>query len=175
VALGSDVIEPTADVNHSRRFGGVGRLYGAQGAAHIFASHVVVVGIGGVGSWSAEALARSGVGRITLVDMDHVSESNINRQLHALDSTLGQAKIEAMTARIHAINPDCKVNGIDDFVTPENWQAMTKQIATHWPIDAVIDACDQVTAKTAMAVWALSQKKIIFMAVGAAAANTFGK
>jgi tRNA threonylcarbamoyladenosine dehydratase len=162
-------------IDRARRFGGVGRLYGAQGAAQIFASHVVVIGIGGVGSWSAEALARSGVGRITLIDMDHVSESNINRQLHALDSTLGQAKIEAMKVRIHAINPECMVNTIDDFVTPENWPALASQISMFAPMDAVIDACDQVIAKTAMAAWALQHPKTIFICVGAAGGKQQGE
>jgi tRNA threonylcarbamoyladenosine dehydratase len=84
-------------------------------------SHVLIVGIGGVGSWVAESLARSGVGEMTLVDMDHVAESNINRQIHALESTLGMAKIKAMKERIGQINPHCIVHTVDDFVTPENW------------------------------------------------------
>lgn len=169
------MIESVREVDHARRFGGVSRLYGTLGAAQIFAAHVVVVGVGGVGSWSAEALARSGVGRMTLIDMDHVSESNINRQLHALDSTLGKSKIDAMTERIHAINPSCEVNVVDDFVTSENWLSVVEQIVNHGSIDAVIDACDQVTAKTAMAAWSLSQKKLIFMAVGAAGGKQQGE
>ena len=84
----------TADLE--RRFGGLARLYGAQGAQNIRAAHVVVVGLGGVGSWAAEALARSGVARLTLIDLDHIAESNINRQIHALDNTQGQAKVQAM-------------------------------------------------------------------------------
>ncbi|MDQ8002518.1 MAG: ThiF family adenylyltransferase, partial [Pseudomonadota bacterium] len=80
----------------ARRFGGLERLYGVAGAARIRASHVLVAGIGGVGSWAVEALARSGVGALTLIDLDHIAESNINRQIHALDSTVGQAKVEAM-------------------------------------------------------------------------------
>lgn len=126
------------------------------------AAHVVVVGIGGVGSWAAEALARSGVGKLTLVDMDHVSESNINRQIHALDATLGQSKIEAMQARIASFHPGCDVRGVDDFVTPENWASILPAGAT-----AVIDACDQVQAKTAMAQWARRGKQL-FVSVGAA-------
>lgn len=149
----------------SRSFAGLERLYGVTGAANIRAAHVMVVGIGGVGSWAVEALTRSGVGRITLVDMDHVSESNINRQVHATQSTLGQAKISAMQDRMVLINPDCKVICIDDFVTPENWLTLVPQ-----DIDVVIDACDQVTAKVAMAAWALRQKndKSLFISVGAA-------
>ena len=104
-----------------RRFGSLARLYGVEGAAKIRAAHVVVVGIGGVGSWAAEALARSGVARLTLIDLDHISESNINRQIHALGSTLGQSKVEAMRERISDINPDCQVICIEEFVDAENW------------------------------------------------------
>jgi len=146
----------------NRRFGGMNRLYGASGAARIRHSHVVVVGLGGVGSWTAEALARSAVAQVTLIDMDHVGESNINRQVQALDSTLGMAKVEAMRERIALINPDCKVNVIDTFISPENWLALLPADA-----NAVIDACDQVLAKTAMAQWARESDKV-FIAAGAA-------
>jgi len=146
-----------------RRFGGLERLYGVDGARRIRASHVVVVGIGGVGSWSAEARARSGVSRLTLVDLDHVSESNINRQIHALSTTVGQAKIEAMRDRIALINPECDVRCIDEFVEPGNWP----QLLGSDPVDAVIDACDQIKAKTAMAVWARATGQA-FISVGAA-------
>jgi tRNA threonylcarbamoyladenosine dehydratase len=152
----------TADFDVARRFGGLDRLYGAAGAARIRTSHVMVVGIGGVGSWAVEALARSGVGRITMVDMDHVSESNINRQVHATQSTLGQSKIVAMQHRIALINPDCVVKCIDDFVTPENWLSLVPA-----DIDVVIDACDQVHAKVAMAAWAI-RSKTVYISVGAA-------
>ncbi len=145
-----------------RRFAGLERLYGMQGAARIRAAHVVVVGIGGVGSWTAEALARSGVAELTLVDLDHIAESNINRQIHALSTTVGQAKIEAMRDRIALINPECKVNCIDEFVEPENWLQLMPATA-----DAVIDACDQVKAKTAMAAFARANKQC-FITVGAA-------
>ena len=96
-------LDETADLQ--RRFGGLERLYGVPGAASIRAAHVAVVGIGGVGSWAAEALARSGVGELTLIDLDHIAESNINRQIHALAGTLGQAKVQAMAERIAQINP----------------------------------------------------------------------
>ena len=145
-----------------RRFGGLDRLFGAAAAGTMRRSHVVVVGLGGVGSWAAEALARSGIERITLIDMDHVSESNINRQIQALSTTLGVSKIDAMTQRIALINPNCHVWGIDDFVTPGNWESLVPRDA-----DAVIDACDQVLAKTAMAHWALDTRKL-FITVGAA-------
>jgi len=90
-----------------RRFGGLARLYGVEGAARIRAAHVVVIGIGGVGSWAAEALARSGVAELTLIDLDNVAESNINRQIHALGATVGQAKVDAMAERIADIHPAC--------------------------------------------------------------------
>jgi tRNA threonylcarbamoyladenosine dehydratase len=145
-----------------RRFGGLQRLYGVQGAAHIRAAHVVVVGIGGVGSWTAEALARSGVARLTLIDMDHIAESNVNRQIHALTSTLGRAKALAMQERIAEIHPACQVDVVDDFVGPDNWPALL----TAEP-DALIDACDDAKAKLALAVWA-RQTRTPFVCVGAA-------
>jgi tRNA A37 threonylcarbamoyladenosine dehydratase len=147
----------------ARRFGGLERLYGVSGAARIRASHVVVVGVGGVGSWSVEALARSGVGRLTLIDLDHIAESNINRQIHALDDTVGMAKVQAMRQRIAHINPDCVVNCIEEFVEPANWPRLLNGAE----VDAVIDACDQIKAKTAMAAWALKQH-VVFITVGAA-------
>lgn len=145
-----------------RRFGGLARLYGVAGAQRIRAAHVAVVGVGGVGSWAVEALARSGVGRLTLIDLDHVAESNINRQIHALETTLGQAKVLAMRDRITQINPACQVQCIEEFVEPGNWPALLPA-----GVDAVIDACDQVRAKTAMAAWAL-KNKLVFITVGAA-------
>ena len=149
-------------IHSSRRFGGVLRLYGAAGADAIARAHVAVAGIGGVGSWAAEALARSGVGQITLIDLDHVAESNINSQIHATDATLGQAKVLAMQARIAAFHPQCRVHTVDDFVDADNWPALLPE-----PVDAVIDACDHMAAKTAMAAWARAQKSL-FITVGAA-------
>ncbi len=111
----------------ARRFGGMQRLFGVASAARICAAHVAVVGIGGVGSWSAEALARSGVGHLTLIDLDHVAESNINRQVHALNDTIGQAKVQAMRERIARINPACVVTGIEEFVDADNWPALLPQ------------------------------------------------
>ncbi|MDH5205628.1 MAG: tRNA threonylcarbamoyladenosine dehydratase [Hylemonella sp.] len=145
-----------------RRFGGLARLYGVDGAQRIRDAHVAVVGVGGVGSWAAEALARSGVSQLTLIDLDHVAESNINRQIHALEPTLGQAKVLAMRDRIALINPQCRVHCIEEFVEPGNWPGLLPA-----DVDAVIDACDQVKAKTAMAAWAMRERKI-FISVGAA-------
>jgi tRNA A37 threonylcarbamoyladenosine dehydratase len=152
----------------ARRFGGLERLYGVAGATAIRSSHVIVVGIGGVGSWAVEALARSGVGRLTLIDLDHIAESNINRQIHALDATLGQAKVEAMRERIAQIHPSCQVLALDDFVAPDNWQRLLAQLqAAHGAPAVVIDACDQVSAKVAMAAWACDTKAA-FITAGAA-------
>ena len=146
-----------------RRFGGLERLYGVDGAQRIRDAHVVVVGVGGVGSWTAEALVRSGVGQLTLVDLDHVAESNINRQIHAVSTTVGQAKVLAMRDRIALINPGCVVHCIEDFVEPENWPELLGGVK----VSAVVDACDQVRAKTAMAAWALANKQLL-ISVGAA-------
>ena len=160
--LAKPSLDADAAADAQRRFGGLQRLYGLNGAQQIRASHVVVVGIGGVGSWAAEALARSGVGRLTLIDMDHIAPSNINRQIHALTPTIGQAKVLAMQERIASIHPSCQVIAVDDFVTPENWPGLL----TH-PVDAVIDACDQMSAKLAMAQWARKTGQC-FITVGAA-------
>lgn len=130
----------------SRRFGGIARLYGEQALARLATAHIGVIGIGGVGSWAAEALARSGIGRLTLIDLDHVAESNLNRQIHAVESTLGQAKVLAMKDRIAMINPACEVTTIEEFVAPDN-------VADILPgCDAVVDAIDQVRAKAALIV-----------------------
>ena len=135
-------VKPSPD--YERRFGGVERLYGTGALARANAAHVVVVGIGGVGSWAAEALARSGIGRLTLIDLDHVAESNINRQVHALDLTLGAAKVLAMRERILAINPACVVTPIEEFIDERNPPALIPAC------DAVIDAIDHVRAKAAL-------------------------
>jgi tRNA A37 threonylcarbamoyladenosine dehydratase len=153
----------TADLE--RRFGGLGRLYGNAGAKKIRAAHVVVVGLGGVGSWAAEALARSGVARLTLIDLDHIAESNINRQIHALSGTLGMSKVEAMRERIGGINPGCEVLCVEEFVDAANWPAIARLEAAGTV--SVIDACDQVRAKTAMAAWAM-KNRANFISVGAA-------
>jgi molybdopterin/thiamine biosynthesis adenylyltransferase len=150
------------DPDLARRFGGLERLYGVMGARQIRQAHVAVVGIGGVGSWTVEALARSGISRLTLIDLDHVSESNINRQIHALDTTLGQSKVLAMKERIAHINPHCRVTCVEEFVDSKNWPSIL-----NGPVDAVIDACDQVIAKTVMSAWAL-QHTSLFISVGAA-------
>jgi len=136
--------------DYERRFSGVRRLYGQQGLAKLQAAHVCVIGIGGVGSWAVEALARSAVGKITLIDLDNIAESNVNRQLHAIDGAFGMAKVSAMAQRIKAINPACVVTEIEDFVTPEN---VAQMLGAHAEIsfDAVLDAIDDAKAKVAIA------------------------
>lgn len=145
-----------------QRFAGIARLYGRQGAERLAAAHVAVVGIGGVGSWAAEALARSGVGEISLFDLDDVCVSNSNRQLHALDSTVGQPKVDVMAARIRAINPACVVHAVADFVTRET---MAEYITEH--LDAVIDCIDSVNAKAALISWC-KRRKIQVITTGGA-------
>jgi tRNA A37 threonylcarbamoyladenosine dehydratase len=110
----------TTDLDVERRLGGVSRLYGEDGLLALKKAHVVVIGIGGVGSWAAEALVRSAVGEVTLIDFDHVSLSNTNRQLLALDGEYGKSKVEVMQERLMRINPDCKIHTVDDFLKPEN-------------------------------------------------------
>ncbi|GAB4090536.1 tRNA threonylcarbamoyladenosine dehydratase [Hydrogenophaga soli] len=156
------------DVDRERRFGGLRRLWGDAGAQACAAAHVVVVGIGGVGSWAAEALARSGVGALTLIDLDNVAESNINRQIHATADTLGMAKVQAMAERISSYHPGCRVHGVEDFLTAENIHTLLADVQrVAGPVDAVLDACDQVKAKVAMAAWA-RQSKVEHVTVGAA-------
>lgn len=139
------VDDPEDGPDPSRAFAGVGRLLGDVRARALADAHAVVIGLGGVGSWAAEALARSGVGRLTLIDMDHVAESNLNRQVLALHSTVGASKIQVMADRIRDINPDCQVDLVDEFVT-------TRNVADVIPADAdaVIDAIDQNIVKAAV-------------------------
>lgn len=138
--------------DYERRFTGVRRLYGAEGLAKLEATHVCVVGIGGVGSWAVEALARSAVGKITLIDLDNIAESNVNRQLHAIDGAFGLAKVTAMAQRIHAINPRCQVHEIETFLTPENVAEMLSA-----GFNVVLDAIDDAKAKVAIAAFCKQQ------------------
>lgn len=134
-----------SDIDAERRFGGLARLYGPEAPARLRNAHVAVAGLGGVGSWTAEALARCGVGALTLIDLDHIAESNVNRQIHALTSTVGQSKVDAMAERILAINPDCLLTRVDDFVSPENVGEVLAATYT-----AIVDCTDQSAAKIAM-------------------------
>jgi tRNA threonylcarbamoyladenosine dehydratase len=151
-----------AEADLERRFGALRRLYGDAGYARLRTLRVAIIGLGGVGSWAAEALARSGVAGLVLVDFDHVAESNINRQVQALGSTVGQAKGAALRHRVADIHPGCSVQVVDEFATAENWPGL---LPGH--VDAVIDACDQVSAKRALAAWAL-HSGTTFVTVGAA-------
>jgi tRNA A37 threonylcarbamoyladenosine dehydratase len=150
-----------------RRFGGLRRLYGDAGYARLRAARVAVVGLGGVGSWVVEALARSGVAELTLIDLDHIAESNVNRQVQALGATLGKAKALALAERVADIHPGCAVHAVEEFVGPDNWPTLLPH-----PVDAVIDACDQMRAKQTLAAWAWRQHQlgehIAFVCVGAA-------
>lgn len=154
----------------ARRFGGINRLYGALALERLAQSHAIVIGIGGVGSWAAEALARSGIGRLTLVDLDHVAESNFNRQLHALEATRGQAKVIAMAERIAQINPQCQVVCEDDFLAPDN----VGEIIGTDPQTLVLDAIDQVAAKVALIAWCKRHKQTV-VTCGAAGGKLRGE
>ncbi|MDQ6627456.1 MAG: tRNA threonylcarbamoyladenosine dehydratase [Pseudomonadota bacterium] len=140
-----------ADADLERRFGGLRRLYGDTAYRRIRAARIAVVGVGGVGSWTAEALARSGVAEITLIDLDQVGESNVNRQVQALGSTLGMAKVDALRIRIADIHPGCMVHAVEAFVDASNWPSLLQT-----PVDSVVDACDQLIAKAVLSAWALS-------------------
>lgn len=149
-----------------RRFGGVERLYGKKALTNFKNTHIIVIGIGGVGSWAVEALARNAVGKLTLIDMDVVAESNINRQLPALTSTLGKNKIDIMADRIYEINPDCKVTLIDDFITQDNLTALLDE-GINDPIDFVIDCIDSSRVKAALISWCKRRKTKIITLGGA--------
>ena len=136
-----------------QRFGGISRLYGRPAAQRFANAHFCVVGIGGVGSWAAESLARTGIGKITLIDMDDVCLTNINRQIHALNGSVGIPKIEVMAERIRAINPECEVRCIDDFVTPDNIALLFSE-----PFDYVIDAIDSIRPKAALVAYCRRNK-----------------
>ncbi|AKR43907.1 ThiF family adenylyltransferase [Methylophilus sp. TWE2] len=150
------------NIDDHRRFSGVRRLYGEQGLANLQQAHVLVIGIGGVGSWTVEALARNAVGKLTLVDLDNVAESNVNRQIHALEENLGKAKVTAMRERIAAINPQCEVIEVEDFVTPDN----LPQVLASLP-DIVVDCMDDTKAKIALAAYC-KQHKLPLVMVGSA-------
>jgi len=163
------VADAALDADLERRFGGLRRLHGDVAYARLRAARVAVVGLGGVGSWAAEALARSGVAALTLIDLDHVAESNVNRQVQATSATLGQSKVQALAERIAQIHPGCAVHRVEEFVDASNWPALLAA-----PVDAVIDACDQLRAKVALAAWALASGST-FVCVGAAGGKQRGE
>ena len=149
-----------------QRFGGIGRLYTPEGLAKLRQSHICVIGIGGVGSWAVEALARSGIGKITMIDMDDICVTNINRQIHALTSTVATLKTEAMKTRIAEINPECQVEIIDDFISPDNLADYLNR-----GYDYVIDAIDSVKTKAALVAYC-KRNKIRLITTGGAGGQT---
>lgn len=148
--------------DRARRFGGIARLYGPDGLAAFERAHVAVIGIGGVGSWAAEALARSAIGTLTLIDLDNVAESNTNRQVHALDGNFGKPKVDAMAERIALIDRACVVRRIEDFVDPQNFDALLGD-----GFDFVIDAIDSVRTKTALIAWCVARGQSLITVGGA--------
>jgi tRNA A37 threonylcarbamoyladenosine dehydratase len=141
------------EMDFERRFGGVRRLYGETAFRRFQEAHVCVVGVGGVGSWAAESLARNAIGRITLIDLDNIAESNTNRQVHALGDEYGKPKVSAMAERIRAINPACEVIEIEDFVTLGNLDDLLGR-----GYDFIIDAIDNARVKAAMTNWCKRRK-----------------
>ena len=152
--------------NYEQRFGGIGRLYTPEGLAKLRQSHVCVIGIGGVGSWAVEALARTGIGKITMIDMDDICVTNINRQIHAMTGTVAQLKTEAMKGRVEKINPECVVEIIDDFITPENIPEYLNR-----GYDYVLDAIDSVRTKAALIAYC-KRNKIKLITTGGAGGQT---
>jgi tRNA A37 threonylcarbamoyladenosine dehydratase len=152
----------------AKRFGGIQRLYGMAGAETIRQMHVCVVGLGGVGSWAVESLARSGIGKLTLIDYDTVSKGNINRQLPALDNTVDEKKSVVLQQRIAGINPYCECAIIDDFLTTEN---MRDYLAPEREYDYVIDAIDSIKFKSAM-IYQCRRNKIPIITTGGAGGLT---
>ena len=149
-------------MNVDPRFAGIDRLYGAGSAARLGRTHVCVVGLGGVGSWAAEALARSGIGELTLIDADEVCVSNTNRQSHALEGEIGRAKVEVVARRMRAINPALRVHALADFVTAKNLaELMTRGYG------AVVDACDALRIKVEMIAFC-KRRKIPIVVSGSA-------
>lgn len=155
-------METPSQANYDFRFGGIARLYGADALAAFRAAHVCVVGIGGVGSWVVEALARSGVGKLTLVDLDDICESNVNRQIHALDGVIGTPKIETMAQRCRAINPECLVKTVHAFLTKRNADSLIEP-----DFNYVVDAIDSATHKVEIIV-ACKAKSVPCLTVGGA-------
>ncbi len=166
-SLSDDLLAAASQPDPDRRFGGLRRLHGVSGYERLRAARIAVVGVGGVGSWTAEALARSGVAQLTLIDLDNIAESNVNRQVHALETTFGQAKVLALKDRIALIHPGCVVKAIEEFVDEAN----VAELLQAQDIDGVIDCCDQVRAKAAIAAWAQQHGKPV-VAVGAAGGKT---
>jgi len=169
--------------DYTERFAGIERLYGKDRASIISKLHICVIGIGGVGSWAVEGLVRSGVGEITLIDHDDIALSNINRQIHTLDTTINQTKVTAMFDRVIQINPNCQCHIIDDFLSENNLnkyiglttdsstvthsKALIKHEFSNKPYDYVIDAIDSVKQKSAL-IYYCKRNKIPIITTGGA-------
>ncbi len=128
--------------DYQARFSGIERLFGRQGLAHLKRAHICVVGLGGVGSWTAEALARTGIGRLTLIDLDEVCVSNVNRQLPALTQTVGTTKVQVLKDRVAGISPECEVKAVAEFFTASSAERLLEARYSY-----VIDAIDSLTNK----------------------------
>ena len=153
-------------MNDKQRFGGVQRLYSDQAFSKLNNAHVCVVGVGGVGSWACETLARNGVGEITLIDADDICVTNINRQIHAVSETIGQEKVTAMANRIKSINPDCKVHSMPAFFLESTAEEL---LSTHY--DFVIDAIDSIKHKCLL-IHLCKENNIKLVTVGGAGGKT---
>ncbi len=158
----------TSGDEQRHRFGGIERLYGREAAEWVRSMRVCVIGLGGVGSWAVEALARSGVGHLVLIDFDEIAASNVNRQIHALSSTFGQKKTAALRQRIAEINPNCQVEVVDDFITDRN---LFDCLPADAGIDYVIDAIDSIKFKAAL-IYYCKRNKIPVIMTGAAGGLT---
>jgi tRNA threonylcarbamoyladenosine dehydratase len=159
-------LNPEIEVDSQRRFGGIARLYGGQGLERFDQAHVAVIGVGGVGSWAVEALARSGIGALTLFDLDHIAESNVNRQLPALEGEFGKAKVVAMSERVLAINPACRVTPVEAFIEPDTLQPVVEGGFSY-----VVDCIDNFRAKAAL-IAACRRHKLPIITVGGAGGQT---
>ncbi len=163
---GGRAMSGAIDTALRERFAGVERLYGVGSLSHLAGKHVAVVGVGGVGSWAAEALARSAVGRLTLIDADEICVSNTNRQLHALDGGYGRLKVGAMADRLHAINPGLRLEAIERFLTPSTLDDLLDR-----GYDVVLDACDAFRVKLEAIAWC-RRRKLPMVTVGSAGGRT---
>lgn len=150
-------------LDYNQRFGGIARLYGAEGLKKLLNAHILIIGLGGVGTWAAESLARSGLGAITLVDLDDICITNTNRQIHAHDKMYGKMKVTATAERIQAINPQCIVHAIDDFFTADSADKILD-----FKYDYVIDAIDSLQNKCVL-ISKCREKNIFLIVTGGAA------
>ena len=155
----------------AERFASMERLYGSDDYRHIRELHIAVIGLGGVGSWAVEALARSGIGKLTLIDFDEVALGNVNRQLHALTSTIGEKKLEVMARRVREISPQCEINAIDDYITADN---LFDHLPAEGKFDYVIDAIDSIKFKAALIYYCKRNKIPIITTGGAGGCNDPG-